>query len=245
MSAAKNAQRKEKSSPDYPSVGRLILQASRDDPPSKLPSGLYIVATPIGNLGDISLRALHVLAHADRVACEDTRVGGGLLAHYGIKKPLLPYHDQNADKVRPDLLRKLAAGENIALISDAGMPLIADPGFKLVRACREAGHAVTVIPGANAGLTALAGSGLPVDAFYFAGFLPAQSVARRKALQALMPRNQRHCYFMKRRKEWPLRLMIWRRFLAAERPAAVARELTKLFEETKSGTLGELADFYK
>jgi 16S rRNA (cytidine1402-2'-O)-methyltransferase len=244
MSVKKPAQRKEKSSPDYPSVGRLILQASRDGAPSKLPPGLYIVATPIGNLGDISLRALVTLAGSDHVACEDTRVGGGLLARYGIKKPLLPYHDHNADKARPDILQKLAIGESIALISDAGMPLVADPGFKLVRDCRKEGHAVTVIPGANAALTGLIGSGLPVEPFYFAGFLPAKSAARRKMLQALAAQPATLLFY-----EAPQRLAATLNDLAeilgSERPAAVARELTKLFEETKTGTLSELATFYK
>src|ERR1700685_2223608 len=119
MSAATNAQKKKKSSPDYPSLVRLVAETSRDKEPSKLPGGLYIVATPIGNLGDISLRAVMTLMQADCVACEDTRVGGSLLARYGIKKPLLPYHDHNADKMRPEILRRLKEGESIVLISDA------------------------------------------------------------------------------------------------------------------------------
>jgi 16S rRNA (cytidine1402-2'-O)-methyltransferase len=243
MSAAKSGRRKEKSSPDYSHLARGIAEASRDDATSKLPSGLYIVATPIGNLGDISLRALWTLSHADRIACEDTRLSGALLAHYGIKKPLLPYHDHNADKARPEIMRKLEDGESIALISDAGMPLIADPGFKLVRECRASGIGVTVIPGANAALAALAGSGLPTDHFHFAGFLPPKSAARRKAIEELAAIPSTLVLF-----EAPQRLADALKDLAdildATRPAAVARELTKMFEESRLATLGELATHY-
>lgn len=210
---------------------------------SKLPAGLYVVATPIGHLGDITLRALTVLAQADVVACEDTRVSGLMLAKYGIKKPLLPYHDHNAEKQRPMILKRINAGESLVLISDAGMPLIADPGNKLVRACRESGHAVTVIPGANAALTALAGSGLPSDRFLFVGFLPSKSAMRKKAIGTLADVPVTLILY-----EAPQRLAAtladFAEIFGAERPTAVARELTKLFEETKRGTLGELAEFY-
>ena len=209
-----------------------------------MPPGLYIVATPIGNLGDISLRALWTLSHADRIACEDTRLSGALLAHYGIKKPLLPYHDHNADKVRPQIMQQLKEGESIVLISDAGMPLIADPGFKLVRECRAQGINVTVIPGANAALTALAGSGLPTDHFYFAGFLPPKPAARKKAIEELSPIPSTLVIF-----EAPQRLADalddLAQGLGASRSAAVARELTKMFEETKLATLGELTVYYR
>src|SRR5215469_3487821 len=131
--------------------------------------GLYVVATPIGNLGDITLRALEVLAGADVIACEDTRVTRKLLDRYGIATPLTPYHEHNAAQARPALLRRLADGAAIALVSDAGTPLISDPGFKLVRAAHEAGHAVTALPGASSLLAALTVSGLPTDQFLFAG----------------------------------------------------------------------------
>jgi len=225
---------------NFPLLARGVVEASRDAATSKLPKGLYVVATPIGNLGDISLRALWVLSQIDRVACEDTRVSGALLAHYGIKKPLLPYHDHNADKARPQIMQKLQDGESVALVSDAGMPLVADPGFKLVRACREAGYPVTVIPGANAALAALAGSGLPVDPFYFAGFPPPKSAARRKWIAAFANVPSSLLIY-----EAPQRvaatLADLEAVLGAARPAAIARELTKLFEETIRSTLGELA----
>lgn len=237
------AGKKQKTSPDYPLFVRKLFEASLDIKASKPVPGLYVVATPIGNLGDISLRALVVLASADLVLCEDTRTGGALLAKFGIKKPLLSCHDHNENERRPNILKRLAAGGAVALISDAGMPLIADPGYRLVRACREAGHAVTVIPGANAALTALAGSGLPTDKFHFAGFLPPKSTARRKFLGTL-----KHIPATLIVYETPQRLGAALKDLAdilgERREAAVARELTKLFEETKRGTLSELAGFY-
>jgi 16S rRNA (cytidine1402-2'-O)-methyltransferase len=144
--------------------------------------GLYLVATPIGNLGDITLRALDVLAACDRVICEDTRVSGKLLEYFGIKKPLLPYNDHNAAKQRGPVLQMLRDGQRVAFISDAGTPLVSDPGYKLVRECIEEGIAVTAIPGANAPLMALQLSGLPCDAFSFIGFLPPKSAARKKHL---------------------------------------------------------------
>src|ERR1700728_408521 len=150
-----------------------------------LAPGLHIVATPIGNLGDITLRALAALAGADLIACEDTRVTRKLLDRYAITTPLTPYHDHNAAKARPVLLRRLAEGAAIALVSDAGTPLVSDPGFKLVRAAQDAGHAVTALPGASAVLTALAVAGLPTDQFLFAGFLPPKPGARRSRITEL------------------------------------------------------------
>ncbi|MDR3450442.1 MAG: 16S rRNA (cytidine(1402)-2'-O)-methyltransferase [Alphaproteobacteria bacterium] len=231
------------SSPDYPSLGKSIVKASGNDAACKLKAGLYIVATPIGHLGDITLRGLATLANADAIACEDTRTSGVLLAAFGIKKPTFSYHDHNADAKRPEILDRIAAGEAIALISDAGMPVIADPGFKLVRDCRDMGYAVTVIPGANAALVAMAGSGLPTDQFYFAGFLPPKSAARQKEIGALRHTAATLIFY-----EAPQRLaacladMV--EMMGADRPAVVARELTKLFEETRRGTLGELAAHY-
>jgi 16S rRNA (cytidine1402-2'-O)-methyltransferase len=243
----KTPERKNKSSPDYPLLARQwveMLQASGDAAISKLPPALYVVATPIGHLGDISLRALVTLLSVDSIACEDTRTSGGMLAKYGIKKPLVSYHDHNATEAGPKLLALIASGHAVALVSDAGMPLVSDPGYRLVRDCIEAGHEVVVIPGANAALTALAGSGLPTDRFHFAGFLPPKSAARQSAIAEL--KNIAATLII---HEAPQRLAGSLKDLAKvlgdNRNAAVARELTKLFEETKRGTLAELAEFYR
>src|SRR5271167_1647799 len=150
---------------------RRYILAGRPVDVGKLAAGLHIVATPIGNLGDITLRALQTLAGADLIACEDTRVTRKLLDRYAIATPLTPYHDHNAAKARPGLLRRLAEGAAIALVSDAGTPLISDPGFKLVRAAQDAGHLVTAPPGPSAVLTALTVAGVPTDRFCRAGFL--------------------------------------------------------------------------
>jgi len=150
-----------------------------------LAGGLHVVSTPIGNLRDITLRALEALAAADLIACEDSRVTRKLLEHYGITTPLTPYHEHNAAEARPKLVARLAGGAAIALVSDAGTPLVSDPGFKLVRAAREAGHAVTALPGPSAPLAALAVSGLPTDRFFFEGFLPARESQRRARIEAL------------------------------------------------------------
>ena len=205
--------------------------------------GLYLVATPIGNLRDISLRGLDVLRGVDVIACEDTRVSQKLLKRYGIERPLIAYHDHNADRQRPVLLDQLTAGKKIALISDAGTPLIADPGHKLVRDAVAAGHAVTTIPGANAVLSALQLSGLPSDQFCFMGFLPPKSAARRTALGvcAAWPVT---LVFYEGVSRLPESLADMAAVLGPDRPAAVLRELTKLYEEGRRGTLGHLADHY-
>ena len=209
-----------------------------------LPTGLYIVATPIGNLGDITLRALVTLRGVDVVACEDTRVTGGLLKLYGISQKLVSYHDHNAAGREPELLAALAEGKAVALVSDAGTPLISDPGFRLVQAARAAGHKVIAVPGASALLTALAGSGLPTDHFSFAGFLPTKSTARRSALADVAGLPMTQVFY-----ETPPRLAACLKDMAAElgadRPAMIGRELTKLFEEMRGGTLGELAAHYE
>src|SRR5262245_43078556 len=153
--------------------------------PEKLTGGLYLVATPIGNLGDVTLRALEVLAAADVIACEDTRITRRLLDHYGISTPLTPYHEHNAAAARPKLLERLAAGDAVALVSDAGTPLVSDPGFKLVRAVHEERHTVTALPGASAALAALVSAGLPTDRFFFEGFLPAKEGQRRTRIAEL------------------------------------------------------------
>ena len=206
------------------------------------PPGLYVVATPIGNLGDVTLRALKILAGVDLIACEDTRITRRLTAHYGITTRLAAYHDHNAEKVRPMLLERLARGASLALVSDAGTPLVSDPGFRLVSEAIAQGHAVTTAPGATAAIVALVLSGLPSDRFFFEGFLPAKSGARRKRIEALKAIPATLIFY-----ESPRRLAASLADLAAvlgPRRAAVAREITKHFEETTRGTLDELASTY-
>ncbi|MBO0756826.1 MAG: 16S rRNA (cytidine(1402)-2'-O)-methyltransferase, partial [Bradyrhizobiaceae bacterium] len=164
---------------------RTYLNLGQTVAAKALAPGLYVVATPIGNLADMTLRGLETLAAADLIACEDTRVTGRLLDHYGIAAPLFPYHDHNAATARPKILGRLAEGAAIALVSDAGTPLISDPGYKLVREAHEAGHRVTAIPGASALLGAVVTSGLPTDRFFFEGFLPAKPTARRARIGEL------------------------------------------------------------
>lgn len=203
---------------------------------------LALVATPIGNLGDISARAIDWLRAADFVACEDSRVSGRLLQHFGIEKKLIAYHDHNADEVRPVLLQHLQQGAKVALISDAGTPLISDPGYKLVRAAAEAGIRVTALPGPSAPVMALILSGLPTDRFLFAGFLPGKSAARRQVAAELAQVPASLIFF-----ETAPRLAESLGDLAAvlgNRPAAVARELTKLYEEVRRGNLADLAVHY-
>jgi 16S rRNA (cytidine1402-2'-O)-methyltransferase len=207
-----------------------------------LAPGLYVVATPIGNLADITLRALETLAGADLVACEDTRVTRKLVERYDIAVPLTPYHDHNAEAARPRLLARIADGAAVALVSDAGTPLISDPGFKLVRAARAAGHAVTALPGASAVLAALASAGLPTDRFFFEGFLPAKAAARTARLGEL--------------KSLPATLVLYETgprlaesladlsAVLGPREAAICRELTKLHEEVRRGDLVALAAHY-
>lgn len=204
-----------------------------------LAPGLHLVATPIGHLADITLRALSVLARADRILCEDTRHSLKLLNHFAIKRPLEPYHDHNADEVRPKILATLAAGKSVALICDAGTPLVSDPGFKLVREARHNGIPVTAIPGPSAVLTALCAAGLPTDRFTFEGFLPAKAAARRTRIEEMRTATGTIVIF-----EAPQRLEATLCDLVSvlgDRDAAVARELTKLHEDVRLGKLGELA----
>jgi 16S rRNA (cytidine1402-2'-O)-methyltransferase len=204
-----------------------------------LAPGLHLVATPIGNLGDVTLRALTALAGADLIACEDTRVSAKLLGRYGISTPLSPYHDHNAANARPKLLARLAAGDAIALISDAGTPLVSDPGYKLVRAARAAGAHVTVLPGSSAVLAALTVSGLPTDRFFFEGFLPAKAGQRRSRISELRSIPGTLLLF-----EAAHRLGAVLSELAhglGSREAAICRELTKLHEEVAHGQLTALA----
>ena len=207
-----------------------------------LPGGLYLVATPIGNLGDISLRALETLAAADVIACEDSRVTRKLIEHYGIATQLTPYHEHNAAEARPRLLARLADGQSVALVSDAGTPLISDPGYKLVRAACTAGHAVTAVPGASAVLTALSAAGLPTDRFFFEGFLPPSQAARQRRIAALASIPASLVLF-----ESGPRLPAALADLAStlgSRDAAICRELTKLHEEIRRGPLDKLARHY-
>jgi 16S rRNA (cytidine1402-2'-O)-methyltransferase len=201
------------------------------------------VATPIGNLGDVSLRALRVLRGVDRILCEDTRVTARLLARYGIVTRLELYHDHNAERARPAVLAALRRGERVALVSDAGTPLVSDPGYKLVRAAIVDHLPVTAIPGASAALTALILSGLPPDVFLCAGFLPPRQTARRRALAGWSALRATLVCF-----EGPSRLAASLADMAellGDRRAAVARELTKLHEEMRRGRLSELAAHYR
>ena len=208
---------------------------------SSLSPGLYIVATPIGNLGDLTPRAAQVLSHADVLAVEDSRVTAKLLHHIGVRRPMIPYHDHNADRVRPELIARMAS-ESVALVSDAGTPLISDPGYKLVRDARAAGIAVTTLPGPCAAIAALTLAGLPTDRFLFAGFLPSKAKARADAIAELAAVRATLIFY-----ESGPRLSAALSALhdgLGDRDAAVAREISKAFEETVTGTLAKLATRY-
>ncbi|GGA03549.1 ribosomal RNA small subunit methyltransferase I [Blastomonas marina] len=206
-----------------------------------LQPGLYIVATPIGNLGDITLRALDVLRRCDGVACEDTRVTGKLLKHHGISQPLWRYDDHSGEKDRARLVDSMRS-KAVALVSDAGTPLVSDPGYRLVSDAREAGVPITTLPGACAAIAGLTLSGLPNDRFLFAGFLPAKEKARREALDELAGLDATLVFY-----ETGPRLT---KSLAAiadwdpQRSVCVARELTKLYEEARRGSADELFEHY-
>jgi 16S rRNA (cytidine1402-2'-O)-methyltransferase len=206
----------------------------------ELAPGLYVVATSIGNLRDMTIRALETLAAADVIYCEDTRTSATLLTHYGIKTSRKALHEHNEREVIDAILADLGRGGRVALISDAGTPLLSDPGFPLVRAAREAGLPVFAVPGASALLAALMVAGLPMDAFVFHGFLPAKAGARANAIAALRGETGTLVFY-----ESPRRLGETLKALAAglgKREAAVALELTKKFERVLRGTLGELAE---
>lgn len=208
------------------------------DAPKPAP-GLYLVATPIGNLGDITLRALETLAGVDIIACEDTRVTRRLTERYAISAELKPYHEHNAVMARPKILERLAQGASIALVSDAGTPLISDPGFKLVREVSAAGYAVVAVPGASSVLTALSVAALPTDRFFFEGFLPAKEVSRRTRLAELARIDATLVMF-----EAGSRVQETLRDLAATmagRDAAICRELTKLHEDIRRAPISEMA----
>lgn len=221
---------------------RSFMVGGAEMPARPLPPALYLVATPIGNLGDVTLRALETLAAADVLACEDTRVTRVLLARYGIRQKPVAYHEHNAAEAGPKLIAALAEGRSVALVSDAGTPLVSDPGFRLVEAARQAGIAVVPIPGPSAALAALTASGLPSDAFFFAGFLPVRAGQRASRLGELRAVPGTLIFY-----ESPRRLADALAAMAealGDRPAAVCRELTKTFEEFRTGTLAELAQHY-
>jgi 16S rRNA (cytidine1402-2'-O)-methyltransferase len=207
----------------------------------KLRPGLYIVATPIGNLSDLSPRAADILARADVLAVEDSRVTAKLLQHIGVRRPMIPYHDHNADRVRPELIARMGS-ESVALVSDAGTPLISDPGYKLVRDARAVGIPVTTIPGPCAAIAALTLAGLPTDRFLFAGFLPSKAKARADAIAELAGIRATLVFY-----ESGPRLAASLAALAdglGPREAAVAREISKTYEETITGSLADLATRY-
>jgi 16S rRNA (cytidine1402-2'-O)-methyltransferase len=204
---------------------------------------LYVVATPIGNLGDITLRALDVLREVDLIAAEDTRHSGILLKHYQIQKPLISFHEHNEAMRTAQLVERLTSGEKIALITDAGTPGISDPGGRLIRECIKRELPFTIIPGASSVLTALVGSGFTIDEFFFGGFLPVKSGQRERELRAAAAREEVSVYF-----ESPYRLTKTLRAavgVLSDRPICVARELTKKFEEFRGGTAGELLAHYE
>ncbi len=203
-------------------------------------AGLHVVATPIGNLGDITIRALNVLAAADFILCEDTRITSRLLERYGIRNTMKPYHEHNAEKVRPAIIAALQEGRSFALVSDAGVPLVSDPGYRLVQSCIADGLNVTGIPGASATLTALALSGLPTDCFTFIGFLPQKSKARIDLLLRFKKLPSTLIAF-----ESPHRILDALADVTTalgDRPVAMARELTKLHEEVLRGTAEEVRE---
>lgn len=205
---------------------------------------LYLVATPIGNLGDFSPRAREVLEAVDVVACEDTRTSGRLFSLLGVRvKKTISYHDFNAEKTVPALIEKLQFGLNMALVSDAGMPLISDPGYKLVHACRQKGIEVSSVAGPNAALMALQLSGLPTDQFYFRGFLSPKSSLRQKELKELQEISATLIFYETARRL--LETLTDMRQVLKDRPCAVVREITKKFEQTRTGTVGELIEFYQ
>lgn len=229
--------------PDQKPVGDVeVSEGSRATAGSKPAPGLYVVPTPIGNMRDITLRALDILQGVDLIACEDTRVTGHLLDEHGITTPVSAYHEHNARRARPELLRRLDAGASIALVSDAGTPLISDPGYRLVLEATEAGYPVIALPGPSAALTALTASALPTDRFLFIGFPPPRSSARKQTFQEVAGIRASIVIFESaRRLAGSLADM---RDILGDRNAVVAREMTKRFEEMKRGTLSALALHY-
>ncbi len=222
---------------------RFFLIGQAEFPARPLEPALYLVATPIGNLADITIRALETLAAADVLACEDTRVSRVLLERYGIRRRTTAYHEHNAAGAGPKLIAALEEGKSVALISDAGTPLVSDPGYRLVGEALERGLRVVPIPGPSAALAALTVSGLPSDAFLFAGFLPVKAGQKRARLEQWQAVPATLIFFESpRRLAETLEAMA--QVLGAERQAAICRELTKTFEEARHGSLQELAAHY-
>lgn len=209
----------------------------------QVPAGLILVATPIGNLGDLTLRALETLRSVDLIACEDTRHSGRLLKHYEIDKPRISLHEHNEAMRSEALIEEMRQGKSVALISDAGLPTISDPGQRFLQRCLQAGIAYDVLPGASAVLTALTGSGLPTDRFYYGGFLPNKSGQRQRVLEEALAREETCIFF-----ESPHRLVRSLEVLAEAEPGrlvCVARELTKRHQEYRRGAASEVRDHYR
>ncbi|MDV7341162.1 16S rRNA (cytidine(1402)-2'-O)-methyltransferase [Terasakiella sp. A23] len=223
---------------------QIATESSVSGQLSKVTAGLYIVATPIGNAQDITLRALNLLKNADTILCEDTRVTGKLLMIHGIsRKKTVAYHEHNAEKMRPKVLQKLHDGEVVVLVSDAGTPLINDPGYKLVRDCAELNLPYTTAPGASSVISAMVLSGLPSDRFLYLGFLPNKTAARKKVLDEVKSINATLITL-----ESPRRVAACLKDMAevlGNREAAVTREITKKFEEVRRAALPELASMYE
>ena len=232
------------SDPSTDSRSRVLSDPSGGHSPVQAAGpGLHIVSTPIGNLRDISLRALDILSSVEEVLAEDTRVAGKLLNAHGISAKLSAYHDHNGAARRPELLERLKKDASIALISDAGTPLVSDPGWKLVHEAAAAGIRIIPVPGASAMLAGLVASGLPSDRFFFAGFLPPKSGARKKVAEKFANIPSTLIFYESALRLAPA-LSDLADVLGGDRDAVVARELTKLFEETRRGTLSELAEHY-
>lgn len=216
--------------------------SENNQPSSQFPAKLYIVATPIGNISDISYRAIETLQQVDLIAAEDTRHSGKLLSHYQIKKPMFPLHDHNERERGKVLISKIQAGQSVALISDAGTPLISDPGYHLVNECREAGVDVVPIPGPSAVISALSAAGLPTDRFSFEGFLPAKEKGKQDKLKELIEETRTMVFYESpRRIQDTVQQII--NILGAQRKLVVARELTKTFESFYSLPAAEMLDF--
>ncbi len=211
--------------------------------PTPTTTALYVIATPIGNLGDITFRAVEILKSVDLVLAEDTRTSGILLKHYGISRPLQSFHNFNEHKIVGNLVERLKKGERMALISDAGTPGISDPGFLIVRACVQAGLKVECPPGATALIPALVKSGLPSDRFVFEGFLPLKK--GRQSLLKQLAEEERTMIFYESPYRLAKTLQQFVEYFGSDRQASVSRELTKIFEETRNGTLEELAAHFK
>ncbi len=205
-------------------------------------SGLYIIPTPLGNLGDITMRAVDTLKKVDLIACEDTRHSQKLLSHYEIRKPLIRYHDHSSENDRNRILDQLTQGKSIALISDAGTPLIADPGYKLVKACRDQGISVTPLPGPNAAITALSASGLPTDRFFFVGFLPSQKQKKLAELQKLQKLEATFVFYESANRLTDTLTVIKECY--GDLNVSVARELTKMYEEIRTAPVDEILEYY-